>query len=63
VTTYAAASLVCAVIALLAAVAAPKHRKAALVLSGAFVLIALVIFGIDCAISCVRTGALYVPKR
>lgn len=62
-TAYAIVSLVCAVAALLTAFLTPQFRKAGFVLCGAFLLIALVLFGIDCAISCVRTGELYAPKR
>jgi hypothetical protein len=62
-TAYAIASLACAAGALLAAFLMPPYRKAGLVLAGAFLLAALALFGIDCAISCVRTGELYVPKR
>ena len=62
-TVYAIASLVCAAAVLLLAFLIPQFKKAGFILCGAFVLIAFVLFGVDCAISCVRTGELYVPKR
>jgi hypothetical protein len=62
-TAYVIVSLICAVVVLPPAFFVPRFRKAGFILSGAFLLIALVLFGIDCAISCVRTGELYVPKR
>jgi hypothetical protein len=62
-TAYAIISLVCAVAVLPPAFLVPRFRKAGFVLGGAFLIVALVLFGIDCAISCVRTGELYVPKR
>lgn len=41
----------------------PAHRRTAYVAAGASFIFSLTLFGIDCAISCVRTGELYVPKR
>jgi hypothetical protein len=62
-TTYAIISLVLSAAVFVFAFIAPQFRKVCFVLAGAFALVALALFGIDCAISCVRTGELYVPKR
>jgi hypothetical protein len=60
---YAIVSLICAAAVLPPAFLVPQFRKAGFVLCGAFLVIAVILFGVDCAISCVRTGELYVPKR
>ncbi len=62
-TVYAIVALICAVAVLPPAFLIPQFRKAGFILAGAFLVLTLVLFAADCAISCVRTGGLYVPKR
>lgn len=62
-TTYAFAALLCAGVALAVATLVPGVRKSAFIVAGAFFIVALALVGLDCAISCVSTGELYVPKR
>lgn len=60
---YALVALLCGLAVLPPAFLIPQFRKAGFILCGVFLLIALALFAADCAISCVRTGELYVPKR
>jgi hypothetical protein len=62
-TAYAIVSLIFSAAALASALLLPQFRKSGFMLAGAFLVTALVLFGVDCAISCVSTGELYVPKR
>jgi hypothetical protein len=60
---YAFALLVLAAVFVIAAYIFPGYRKAAFAVAGASFVLSLILFGVDCGISCVRTGELYVPKR
>ena len=62
-TTYAAILLALAAVFAVYGYFVPRHRKAALIVAGGALVLSAILFGADCAISCVRTGELYVPKR